>query len=252
MPVPSRRPCFVSVVLFFGNPVSAEDGVKVSIIIPVINEAATISISISRAWESGCDELIVVDGGSDDGTVDLVRSKNCELIEGTAGRGSQLNLGANIATGDTLLFLHADNWLEKDACDQLRQSIGIVNQPWGGFHQAINNPARIYRWLEKGNAIRTRFQSLVYGDQAMFVTRKAFDQVGGFPDIPLMEDFEISRRLYKISFPLLLAGRVHVGARRWESNGVINQTLRNWSVSAAYRFGASPESLSKRYRRHDS
>ena len=145
--------------------------------------------------------MIVVDGGSDDGTVDLVRSKNCELIEGTAGRGSQLNLGANIATGDTLLFLHADNWLEKDACDQLRQSIGIVNQPWGGFHQAINNPARIYRWLEKGNAIRTRFQSLVYGDQAMFVTRKAFDQVGGFPDIPLMEDFEISRRLYKNKFP---------------------------------------------------
>jgi rSAM/selenodomain-associated transferase 2 len=225
--------------------------VKISIVIPVINEEAEIVRAMSRAWESGCDELIVVDGGSRDKTMELAQAANCLSVQGATGRGSQLNLGASIATGDVLVFLHVDNWLAAGCCDQLRESIGIVNQPWGGFQQEIENARPIYRWLEKGNALRTRFQSLVYGDQAMFVTRKAFDQVDGFPDIPLMEDFEISKRLYKISFPLLLPGPVHVGARRWEANGVVRQTMRNWSLSAAYRCGVPPERLLKKYRRHD-
>ena len=218
---------------------------------PVINEAALIAEAIARAWAARCDEVIVVDGGSSDGTIELSREQKCHVILSDPGRGRQLNAGAELATGDVILFLHADGWLEANASEQIRHSEELQRQPWGGFHQRIDNPHWKYRLLQKGNAVRVLLQGLVYGDQGLFVTRRAFDSVGGFPEIPLMEDFEISRRLTKISRPILLPGPIHVAARRWEKSGVIRQTIRNWKFASQYRLGISAEALSKKYHQQD-
>ena len=224
---------------------------KISIVIPVINEAASIVEAIERAWDAGGDEVVVVDGGSTDGTVELAQSTKCRFIHSPPGRGIQLNQGANVSTGDCILSLHADGWLENGACQQIRQSAVVGRPLWGGFRQRIDNPRIAYRALEIGNGLRARFQGLIYGDQGLFLAKDVFAKVGGFPLVGLMEDFEISRRLCRISWPRLLPGPVHVGARRWEKNGVIRQTLRNWSITTAYRWGRSPEKLVSKYRRHD-
>lgn len=224
---------------------------RISIVIPVINESALIVNTIKRAWDTKCDEVIIADGGSTDGTLELARGQNCQAISCPAGRGRQLNAGARLTTGEVVLFLHADGWLEENACQEIRNSEKLTQRPWGGFQQRIENSRIKYRLLEKGNALRVRLQGLVYGDQGLFVTKSAFDSVDGFPDEPLMEDFEISRRLSKISRPLLLSGPVHVGARRWEEHGVIRQTLKNWSIAMQYRLGVSADNLCKTYRRHD-
>ncbi len=225
--------------------------VKISIVIPVINEATTIANAIERAWQCGADELIVVDGGSTDGTIELVQQLDCTLLSGATGRGRQMNHGAQSAQGDVLLFLHADNWLGPGACQQIRTASRSVNSLWGGFRQRIANPAKKYRWLEAGNAWRANWHRLIYGDQAMFISSQLFRSVHGFPDQPLMEDFEISRILGRVARPVLLPGPVHVSARRWEQNGVVRQTLLNWTLVTKYRLGYIPEQLQRSYHRHD-
>lgn len=224
---------------------------KISIVIPVINEEATIAQAIDRAWTCGADELIVVDGGSSDGTIELVQKLDCELKCGPLGRGPQMNLGAQSAHGAVLLFLHADCWLPENACQQIRTAAQSTDLFWGGFRQRIENSAAKYRWLEAGNGWRAKWQRLIYGDQGMFINSELFRRVNGFPAQPLMEDLEISGTLRKISAPILLPGPVHVSARRWERKGVVRQTFLNWSLVAKYRLGFTPQQLQRSYQRHD-
>lgn len=163
-----------------------------------------------------------------------------------------MNAGARVAASDFLLFLHADNWLVKNGCQQLR-SLGTHDENvFGGFQQKIEAERRIYRWIERGNAWRIRWRGLVYGDQAFFIRRSLFESAGGFPNIPLMEDLSFSTKLKSFGRPLLLSGPTFVGARRWQENGVVMQTLRNWFLGAAFLVGASPDWLAKKYRRHDA
>ena len=162
-----------------------------------------------------------------------------------------MNRGAAVATGDVLLFLHADNSLAAGACDQIRDLYLKTEHKFGGFRQEIQNQSAVFRWIESGNEIRLVRQGLIYGDQAMFVSRELFEHLGGFPEIELMEDFEFSRSLRKLGKPALLDGPTLVSARRWERNGWLRQTILNWSLSFAFRMGASPGWIARQYRRHD-
>ncbi|MEL7499696.1 MAG: TIGR04283 family arsenosugar biosynthesis glycosyltransferase [Planctomycetota bacterium] len=225
---------------------------SVAIIIPALNEAKVIDASIRRAWDSGCDEVIVVDGGSEDDTVSISEKMECRVIHSERGRGNQLNAGSAAANSDVLLFMHADNWLAKDGCQQICQQMeNDQHLEYGGFLQSILNDHWMYRWIEYGNAQRVYWRGLLYGDQGLFVRRRLFERTGGFPNIPIMEDLEFSRVLKKIGRAKLLTGPIYVDARRWTQHGLIRQTLRNWYLSSAYLCGASPNWLAGKYRNHD-
>ena len=225
--------------------------VKISIVIPVVNEIDVIARSVERAWSAGADEVIVVDGGSTDGTLAKLATLDCKSVQSKAGRAIQMNKGAEYSTGEVLVFLHADNWLEVDSCAQIRTGLKDSGFEFGAFRQRIDGDSLLYRWVEFGNELRVKYQGLIYGDQAFFITRKWFDLVEGFPQIDLMEDFQISRTLRKLGRPLLLDGPTFVSPRRWLKVGVVRQTIRNWMMCCAYRLGVSPDRLSQYYRRHD-
>jgi len=228
---------------------------KISAIIPVVNEATIVASAVNRAWAAEVDEVIVADGGSTDATIDLCKSLNCQLVHSPAGRGTQLNAGAAAATGDVLLFLHADNWLAACCAKQIidaAQQLDDVASLFGGFQQRIQSDRSMFRLIEFGNALRLRWRGLVYGDQAFFISRQLFEHNKGFPEIPLMEDLAFSRRLKPFGKPKLLTGPTYVSVRRWELNGPIRQTFLNWYLSTAFMLGACPEKLAKKYRRHDT
>ena len=225
--------------------------VKISIVIPVVNEIDVIAQSVERAWSAGADEVIVVDGGSTDGTLAELATLDCNSVQSKAGRALQMNNGVKYSTGEVLVFLHADNWLEVNSCAQIRKALKDSGFEFGAFRQRINDDSLLYRWVEFGNELRVKYQGLIYGDQAFFITRKRFDLVDGFPQIDLMEDFQISRTLRKLGRPLLLDGPTFVSPRRWLKVGVVRQTIRNWMMCCAYRLGVSPDRLSQYYRRHD-
>ena len=224
-------------------------GVKISVIIPALNEAAGIVRAVTSAQESGAEEVVVADCGSTDETCSLAEIAGARVIAAPRGRAVQQNAGAQVSTGDVLLFLHADNWLGRDAIAQVRSAVSHRNGTCcGAFQQKIEAAPMMYRLLERGNAERVRWLGLPYGDQAIFVTRELFDQVGGFPDEPFLEDVLLMQRLRRLSWPQLLPGPVHVSPRRWEKRGVIRQTLRNWAILSAFSLGASPKTLANWYR----
>jgi rSAM/selenodomain-associated transferase 2 len=222
----------------------------VSVIIPALNEGPVILRAIESALRAGADDVLVADGGSDDGTPDIARNAHVRVVAAPRGRALQQNAAAAAAQGDWLLFLHADNWLSEASIRQL-QSAGGSDRPCGGFYQAIEASGLAFRWLEKGNAWRVRWRGLAYGDQGIWVRRDLFWAVGGFPPVPLMEDVLLMKRLRRRSWPILLPGPLHVDARRWQRRGVVRQTLTNWCLLVGLHLGVSPARLARYYRRHD-
>jgi rSAM/selenodomain-associated transferase 2 len=221
---------------------------QVSIIIPVLNEAARVAQAIERAWATGPLEVIVEDGGSDDGTYEIAAAQPCRALRSKQGRGVQQNTGARQARGSVLLFLHADTWLAPDGVRQIQQACRDPAVRVGCFRQRIEADGFAYRLLERGNAFRALRLGLPYGDQGLFFRRWFFEELGGFPETPFMEDWQLMRRARRRTRPVLLPGPLYVSARRWQRHGIIRQTLRNWMLITAAMLGVSPDRLVQFYR----
>lgn len=218
----------------------------ISVVIPAIDEEASIAAAVQSAVTAGAIDVIVSDGGSSDETARRASEAGAtKVIRSIPGRGIQLNSGAMFAKGHFVLFLHADNQLNANCLQQICEHPTAV---WGAFHQRIDSSRAIFRLLEGGNAMRVKYRRMPFGDQAMFVRRDVFKEQGGFAEIPLMEDVELSQRLGRIARPLLLTGPVTISSRRWQQRGVVRQTLQNWSIQVSFALGTSPEKLKRRYR----
>jgi len=223
--------------------------IDVSIIIPAYNEAAVIRSAVRRAWEAGARQVIVVDGSSRDDTLARARGCECLAMHAPRGRAAQLNAGARQATCDVLLFLHADNWLEPGGTDQIAQALTDPAIPGGAFRQQIDATPFVYRWIERWAALRARF-GRAFGDQGIFIRRELFQSIGGFPEVAFMEDVLFMKKMRSLWRPALLAGPIHTSARRWRQHGVVRQTLLNWSLLSAVKFGVSPDRLARFYPPH--
>ncbi len=191
-------------------------------------------------------EIIIVDGGSVDNTLAISYEVTDKVIVSKAGRALQMNSGASVASGDVLLFLHVDTFLPDNAIQIISDSFQSKNY-WGRFDVRLSSSKYVYRIIEHLMNLRSCLTSIATGDQAIFVEKNLFNRVGGYPEIALMEDVEISRRLKKISKPVCLKQKVITSSRRWETNGVVATVLLMWKLRLYYFFGVSPEKLSQLY-----
>lgn len=222
---------------------------KISIIIPVLNEANTISAVLARLLDAGSVEVIVVDGGSRDETVACAQSLGVKVITATAGRASQMNAGAAVATGEILLFLHADTHLPTGFETLVRQALQNAGTVAGAFQLRIDAQLRGLRLVEKMVNVRSRFLSMPYGDQAIFLKAFVFHEIGGFPDLPIMEDFELILHLRRLGRITILPAAVLTSGRRWQKLGVVKTTLINQLIITGYFLGIPPAQLVRWYRR---
>lgn len=223
----------------------------VSVVVPVVNEELQVAAAVVSAWESGANEVIVVDGGSHDRTCHRAAEVGARVLTSPPGRAVQQNKGAGEAIGEVLVFLHADCRLPVGAAARAEQALTDPRVVGGAFRQRIDADGGLYRLLEYGNAWRAKWRQVPYGDQGLFVRRDCFEAVGGFPEVPLMDDVMLARTLRRLGRLQLLEGPLVVDARRWEKQGVVRQTLRNWCLLAAWRCGVSLDRLAGLYRRHD-
>jgi len=223
-------------------------GPMLSIIMPVLNEAAGVQAALTALspFHSRGVELIVVDGGSNDNTMTLAEPLADHVLSAPRGRAAQMNCGAAAARGDVLLFLHADTWLPADADALIRDGLAQSGRVWGRFDVRFNAGGLLSLIAALMN-LRSRLTGIATGDQAIFVTRTAFESIDGFPPIALMEDIALSARLKRISRPLCLRAYVTTCARRWRSHGVLRTVFLMWRLRLAYFLGANPANLARRY-----
>jgi rSAM/selenodomain-associated transferase 2 len=192
-------------------------------------------------------EIIVADGGSEDATAQIARPMADLVIEAPRGRARQMNAGAAVARGDVLVFLHADTILPDAAPAAIREGLETTLRPWGRFDVAIASADPLLGAVAALMNLRSRWSGIATGDQAIFVLRETFVAVGGYPDIPLMEDVALSERLRALSAPICLRDRVMTSARRWERHGVLRTIVLMWRLRFAYAMGVDPHRLARRY-----
>jgi rSAM/selenodomain-associated transferase 2 len=221
---------------------------KLSIIMPVLDEAAEIEAALAALapFRARGVEVIVVDGGSGDDTLALARPLADRVVMAAHGRAAPLNAGATVAKGDVLLFLHADTQLPDGADRLVLDALTRSGRAWGRFDVRIDGGC-VFALISAFMNTRSRLTGIATGDQAMFVSRAAFDSVGGFPPIALMEDVALSAKLKRVGRPLCLAARVTTSGRRWHRQGVLRTILLMWKLRLAYFFGADPVRLARAY-----
>jgi len=222
---------------------------RISIIIPAINEADNITNTIESIGPGDKKEVIVVDGGSNDDTVGIAKSLGARVITSAPPRARQMNRGAAQATGDVLVFLHADTRLPEKFEDFIFNSFKQPGMVAGAFQLRIDSPMQGLRLIERLVNWRSRFLKMPYCDQAIFILSRVFHQIGGFPDIPIMEDFELVRRLRKQGEIATLPVPVLTSPRRWQNLGILKTTLINQLVIATYFMGIAPEVIARWYGR---
>ena len=220
---------------------------RLTIVVPVLNEAAIIAAALAALapLRARGAEIIVADGGSRDGTARLAAPFADRVITVPRGRGAPMNAGAALGTGDALLFLHADTTLPDNA-DRLIDA-ALARRAWGRFDLRIAGSHPFLAVIARMINLRSWATGIATGDQAIFVSRKAFAAVGGFPDLPLMEDIAISRRLKRLCRPYCIGTPAVTSGRRWEQNGVIRTILLMWRLRLSYYLGVEPALLAKLY-----
>jgi rSAM/selenodomain-associated transferase 2 len=221
---------------------------KLSIVMPVLDEASDIEAALQALapCRTRGAEVIVVDGGSGDGTAALARPLADRVLSAPRGRAAQMNAGAAATQGDVLLFLHADTRLPENADRLIFGGLAHSGRVWGRFDVRFDH-GRSLRLVATMMNLRSRLTGICTGDQALFATRAAFEQVGGFPDLPLMEDVTMAARLKRVGRPLCLRARVTTSGRRWHRHGPWRTILLMWRLRLAYFFGTDPAQLAKAY-----
>lgn len=221
---------------------------RISIIIPTLNEAANIAAMLERILDVPDVEVIVADGGSDDQTVALAQAGGATVVQCNPGRGKQQNAGAALASGEVLLFLHADTRLPHDFSEHLWNVLQEATVA-GAFRLHIDGSGCMLRFVEFAANLRSRWLQLPYGDQAIFVRASTFFQMNGFQNWPLMEDYDFCQRLKRIGNMSLVSATVKTSPRRWYRLGVLRTTLTNLICVIAFRMGVSSTTLAHWYRR---
>lgn len=225
---------------------------RVSVIIPVFCEPAVINgtIDIVRLRRGGeTAEIIVVDGQAEGETVAVIRDSAVQKLHSEKGRGGQLNRGAAIATGDVLLFLHADTILPPAAFERIAEAMCGEGCVGGAFDLRIDSPRAAFRFIETAASLRSRLTRIPYGDQAIFIRASCFRTLGGFREIPIMEDVDLMRRIKRKEWKIVIFREsVITSARRWEKEGLLFGTLRNWFLVTLFLCGVAPERLARFYR----
>ncbi|MFO0775781.1 MAG: TIGR04283 family arsenosugar biosynthesis glycosyltransferase [Nitrospiraceae bacterium] len=224
----------------------------IAVVIPTLNEAQCIADTLQQALAHAFDEYVVVDGGSTDGTPEIVRAlpaahpTTCLLS--TAGRAVQMNTGAAAVRSDVVLFLHADTRLPTDARRAIQTAMQDPACVGGRFDVQFDRHTLVSRTISALMNRRSRWTGMMTGDQAMFVRTVRFGEVGGFATIPLMEDLDLSRRLKRLGPIAALRARVTTSYRRWERDGPIRTIVRMWALRFAYWLGVTPATLARHYR----
>ena len=223
---------------------------KLTVIVPTLNEAAHLGASLASLPREA--EVVVADGGSTDETMAIATRFGARVVTGSNGRARQMNRGVDAAGGDTLLFVHADCTLGPNAFNQIQTALDgddgddVVG---GSFRLSVRDASWGLKWIAATSNARARYLRMPYGDQALFVRRSAFEKLGGFPEIPFMEDVALVRKLKRLGKLVRVNETVTTGARHWQQLGSVRTTLLNWSMVTLYLLGVPAARLEPYYRR---
>ena len=222
--------------------------VRVSVVVPTLNEARALPALLKQlqAWQQPGDEILVVDGGSNDGTAALAQESCANVLRVNAGRSNQLNAGGHHARGDVIWFVHADSDIKHVSRTDIVSAIESGTQ-WGWCTVAIDDPALWFRVIERGMRWRSKLTRVATGDQGVFVQRGLFEQLGGFNPIELMEDVDFAKRARAIARPAVIAGTIATSARRWRRHGIMKTILLMWSLRLGWWLGVPTARLARAY-----
>jgi len=222
------------------------DNPQFSIIIPVLNEAAYLDHSLAGLFAlkdvTDLCEIIICDGGSQDGSLEIAKQYACRIVHSDAGRARQMNIASTAARGKFLLFVHADSILPANFFNNID-----ANADWGFFRLRLNGSAFIYRVIESAINLRTRFSQVAGGDQGLYFKRRFFQSLDGYPKIPLMEDIAICKMARRRVKPVIIDTAITSSSRRWQENGIVRTVFLMWTLRLAFWLGVDPQRLHKIY-----